>query len=108
MTNAAAPSATTLFYADERRESAATRIYRLRKCFATVQFEETGKGRIVLLAEGADVRLLGPSQLYKCFEVSHGGQIYNIFQEDLLGPWSMPVRSTRRGMVRVKEMGACA
>jgi hypothetical protein len=83
-------------------------VYRLRKCFAVVQFDLEAKGRIVFLPEGADLRVVGPSAVCKCVEVLCGSQRYNIFEEDLLGPWSMPVRSSRRGMVRIKAVGACA
>ena len=92
----------------------APQTYRLSKCFAAVQFDDTlrfeneAKGRIVFLPDGAELRMVGPSAMCNCFEVAHENQIYNIFKTDLLGPWSMPVRNSRRGMVRVKAMGACA
>lgn len=109
MTNPVAPLTTFPLAAPAENGAAqAPRVYRLRKCFAVVQFDLEGKGRIVFLPEGADLRVVGPSDLCKCVEVLCGNQRYNIFQEDLLGPWSMPVRSSRRGMVRIKPVGACA
>lgn len=109
MTNAVAPLMTIpLAPPTESSEVQAPRMYRLRKSFAVVHFEASEKGRIVFLPEGADLRVVGPSALCKCVEVLCGNQRYHIFQEDLLGPWSMPVRSSRRGMVRIKAVGACA
>jgi hypothetical protein len=98
MTNAVVPRPTiTLTSAIENGQAEAPRIYHLRKSFAVVQFEETGRGRIVFLPEGADLRIVGPSRLDKCYEVVCDNQRYNIFKEDLLGPWSTPVRSSRNG-----------
>jgi hypothetical protein len=76
--------------------------YRLLKSFAVVRFEASGKGLIVFLPEGAELRVVGSSRLRQCCEVLYENQLYNIFEADLSGPWSMPVRSSRRGMVRVK------
>jgi hypothetical protein len=98
MTNAVAPLITTPLAAlAQKSEGSAVRMYRLRKCFAAVQFEEDGKGRIVFLPEGAELRVVGASSLCKCFEVSYKDRLYSIFQEDLLGVWSMPIRRTGRG-----------
>jgi hypothetical protein len=109
MTSAAAPLTMIILAPPaENAEPEATRVYRLRKRFAVVEFVPEAKGRIVFLPEGAEVRIAGPSALCKCVEVRCGAHLYNIFQEDLLGPWSMRVRSTRRGMVRVKAVEACA
>ncbi len=109
MTNTVAPLTTIpLAVPAENCTAEAPPIYRLRKPCAVVHFEKAGKGRIVFLPEGADLRLVGPSPLCKCLEVACDNQIYNIFQVDLLGPWSIPVRNSRRGMVRVKSIAACA
>jgi hypothetical protein len=109
MTSAAAPLTTIILAPpNENFDSEAARVYRLRKRFAVVHFDPEAKGRIVFLPEGAEIRVAGPSALSKCVEVRCGNQLYNIFQEDLLGPWSIPVRSSRRGMVRVKGVEACA
>jgi hypothetical protein len=82
-------------------------VYRIRKGFAVVQFNSEAKGRIVFLPEGTELHLVGPSLLCKCFEVACKDQLYNIFQEDLLGPWSTPVRS-RRGTAVIEAVGVCA
>ena len=109
MTNTVAPLTTfSLALPAENRGAEAPPMYRLRKSFAVVHFESPGKGRIVFLPEGADLLLVGPSPLRQCLEVVCENQLYNIFQVDLLGPWSTPVRNSRRGMVRVKASGACA
>jgi hypothetical protein len=71
------------------------RIYRIRKSFAAVHFDQTGKGRIFFLPEGAELRLMGPSFCWRQgFEVMYQKQLYNIFKEDLLGPWSTPIESS--------------
>jgi len=70
-------------------------VYRIRKSFAAVHFEQTEKGRIVFLPEGAKLSLIGSSScLREGFEVMHEGQLYNIFKADLLGPWSTPIESS--------------
>jgi hypothetical protein len=81
-----------------------TPLYRTRKSFAVVHFEEAGKGRIVFLPEGAQVRVVGPSRLGKCYEVMFENQVYNIFKVDLLGPWSTPIEPIRA----LKMVSACA
>lgn len=97
MTNAVAPLMIAPLAAHAQNcDAGAVRIYRLRKCFAAVQFEGNGKGRIVFLPEGADLRVVGPSSLCKCFEVLYKDRLYSIFQQDLLGIWSMPVRRSGR------------
>ena len=110
MTNATAPSTTIPLAAPEQNGAApAQRVYRLRKCFAVVQFDLEANGRIVVLPEGAELRVVGPSScLCKGFEVVCKNQFYNIFQADLLGPWSMPVKNSRRGPVPAKAVAACA
>lgn len=109
MTNAVVSLTTPVPAAQfEKREAPVPDLYRIRKGFAVVQFDSDAKGRIVFLPEGAELRLVGPSPLRKCFEVACKDQLYNIFQEDLLGPWTTPLRSSRRGMVRVAAVGVCA
>jgi hypothetical protein len=98
----------TLTSAVENGQEEAPQIYRLRKSFAAVQFEETGKGRIVFLPEGAELRITGRSRLDKCFEVGWKNQRYNIFQEDLAGPWSMPIKSRRSEQMRSEAVAAYA
>ena len=105
MTNAIALNT---FLPAENCGAEAPPVYRLAKSFAVVRFDSAGKGRIAFLPEGADVRLVGPSPLRQCLEVLWGDQICNIFQVDLLGPWSTPVRNNRRGAARVKATAACA
>ena len=90
-----------------------TPLYRTGKSFAVVHYEEAGKGRIVFLPEGAEVRVVGPSRLGKCYEVMFENQLYNIFKVDLLGPWSMPiepapVKPSRMRPIRALAAGACA
>jgi hypothetical protein len=75
-------------------------VYRLRKSFAVVHFEQPGKGRIVFLPEGAELHLAGPSLLSKCFEVVCDNLSYNIFAEDLFGAWSTPIKNGRSGAMR--------
>jgi hypothetical protein len=97
-TGTVAPSTTRVFgepleKSEAKSEAPVTRVYRLRKPFATVHFEPDGKGRIVVLPEGAEVRVIGPSGVCECFEVMFETQRYNIFKVDLLGPWSTPIKS---------------
>jgi hypothetical protein len=73
-------------------EAQPIREFRIRKAFAVVQFEQPGKGRIVFLPEGAELRVIGPSCVCECFEVRCKNLLYNIFKADLLGPWSNPIR----------------
>lgn len=79
----------------DRRAAPATRAYRLRRSFAAVQFDLDGKGRIVVLPEGAELRVIGLSRLCECCEVLWEDQLYNIFNADLLGPWSSRIESIR-------------
>ena len=74
-----------------KRKAPAAQMYRIRKAFAVVYFEPAGQGRIVFLPEGAELRIIGPSCLYKCFEVLYENRLYNMFKADLLGPWANPV-----------------
>jgi hypothetical protein len=109
MTNTVAPLTTIVFAAPGKNGDAdAPKMYRLRKGFAVVQFEADQKGRIVFLPEGAELDVVGPSTLRKCFEVVSKNQRYNIFQEDLLGPWSIQIKHNRGGLPRAKALGVCA
>jgi len=72
----------------ENRAAPATAAYRLRKSFAAVHFDPAGKGRIVFLRKGTELRVVGFSRLCGCCEVLHEYQLYNVFQADLWGPWS--------------------
>jgi hypothetical protein len=103
-------SATAAIFGGPPEESQApsTRAYRTRKSFAVVHFEPAGRGRIVFLPEGAEVRVVGPSRVCECFEVAFENQLYNIFKVDLLGPWASPIKASRIKPARALAMGACA
>ena len=89
-------------------------LYRLRKCFAAVQFDEAEKGRIVFLPKGAKLRVIGESCLNGGLEVVCGRQSYHMFKVDLLGPWTVPMESmsaVSNGIAPVRAavaVGACA
>lgn len=53
---------------NDHGEAEAPKVYRLRKCFAVVQFDTGLKGRIVFLPHGAEVCIVGSSCLPECFE----------------------------------------
>lgn len=109
MTNAVAPlNAIPLAAPSGTEEQQCAKVYRLRKCTAAVQFDATGKGLIVVLPEGVELLLTGPSSLLKCFEVVCRNERYSMFQEDLLGPWSTPIKNGRSGAMRVRAVEACA
>jgi len=109
MTNAVVSSPTnTLTFALEKSEAETPQIYRLRKSFAAVQLQETGKGRIVFLPEGAELWITGSSRFDRCCEVAYKDERYHIFRIDLLGPWSTPVKSCRNAPPRAKSVGAHA
>ncbi len=94
MTHAVAPLMMIPFATPTHHGKAeAPKMYRLRKCFAVVQFDVGVRGRIVFLPQGAEVRIVGSSCLPECFEVAHEGQRYNIFKADLLSSWSTPIES---------------
>jgi hypothetical protein len=88
--------------------------YRLRKCFAAVQFDAEAKGRIVFLPEGAEVSVVGSSRVSGCLDVLCGRQRYSMFKVDLWGPWSAPVQSKSAKPHRIDSgratvaVGACA
>ena len=67
----------------------ATRTYQTKTSFVGVHFDQTGKGRIVFLPEGAIFRVIGKSScLWEGLEVMWETRTYNIFEIDLM------VRST--------------
>ncbi len=79
-----------------KSETLAKGTYRLRKAFAAVHFDQAdGKGRIVILPEGAELRVTGPSSLRECYEVVFEDRCYSIFKVDLLGPRSSRIESLR-------------
>jgi hypothetical protein len=84
-----------------RREVSAVRAYRLRESLAAVHFDAAGKGRIVFLPEGADLRVIGPSSLCGCLEVLCQNRLHNVFKADLLGPKSVPIESNPRESIRI-------
>ena len=91
----------------------ATRSYRIRKSFAVVHQEQTGKGRIVFLPKGGELRVVGWSPcLGEGIEVEYETQLYSIFKADLLGPWSNPIESSqkiqRHAVRAIPARGACA
>lgn len=90
---ASAPAKVRLAPSNENQGS---RVYRLRKRFAVVQFDAEARGRIVFLPEGAELRLIGASCLSGLLEVLCQDDCYHIFQVDLLGPWSVPIKSQAR------------
>jgi len=109
MTSTVAPSTAGIFdKLTEKSELPVTRAYRLRKSFAAVHFEEAGKGRIVFLPEGAQVRIVGPSSLCKCLEVMFENRLYNMFKVDLLGIWASPTKSSPIKPAKALAVGACA
>ena len=95
---------TTEIYGTGKSETLATEVYRIRESLAAVHFDQTdGKGRIVFLPEGAELRVTGPSSLCECFEVEFEDRFYSIFKVDLLGP-----RSSRVKPLRAMAVRACA
>jgi hypothetical protein len=90
-------------------ENPAARVYRTRKSFPAVHFEQAAKGQIVFLPGGTELSVVGPSSLAGCFEVLCQKRLYNMFQVDLLGIWSTPVKSSRRKAGRTfPAVEACA
>jgi hypothetical protein len=78
------------------------------KSFAVVQFDLAAKGRIVFLPEGAELSIVGCSRLPGCFEVVCKNQRFNIFEADLFGPWSTPIKNNGIKPVRARAMRVCA
>jgi|SRR5579872_2481452 len=97
MTSTEAISATRIFIApiEKGRPLPANRVYRLKKEFMAVQFERSGKGKIVLLPKGAKLEIVGFSCLSECFEVVWRSLRCSVFEVDLLGPWASPVAACR-------------
>jgi hypothetical protein len=89
-------------------EAEAPPMYRLRKSFAVVHFDPSGKGRIVFLLEGAELKVVGSSRLPGCCEVLSGNELYNIFETDLTGPWGMRLKSGRLKPAPARPVAACA
>ena len=84
-------------------------LYRLGRSLAAVQFDSKGKGCITILPEKAEVRVTGSSTLRNCSEVTYQCRLYSVFNADLLGCWSTPLRSKRLDSIRAPAaMGACA
>jgi hypothetical protein len=82
----------------------ANRVYLLKRPFMAIHFENGGKGQIVLLQKGAELRIVGFSCLCECFEVMWEGGIYSVFQVDLLESWPSPTEPVRTSAVAA----ACA
>lgn len=92
----------------ENGESPVTSVYRTGKSFAVVRFEESGKGLIVFLPQGAEVRVIGPSCIGACLEIMFENRRYNIFKVDLLGPHATPIQPGRANPTRALSVVACA
>ena len=75
-------------------------LYRLGRSFAAVQFNSKGKGCIAILPEKAEVCVTGSSTLRHCSEVTYQYRLYSVFNTDLLGCWSTPLRSKRLDSIR--------
>jgi hypothetical protein len=71
-------------------------VYRIEKPLAAVHFDLAAKGQIIFLPKGAELRVVGPSCVTGCFEVLCEERLYNIFEADLLGPWSVPRKPRQR------------
>jgi hypothetical protein len=109
MTSTLAPSTTRNFdKLSDKSERPNTRAYRLRKSFAAVHFEAAGKGRVVLLPDGAEVHVVGLSTLAGCCEVMFENRLYNMFKADLSGIWASPTKSSPMQPAKALALGACA
>lgn len=74
----------------------ATRAYRTTASFAAVHFNQLGKGQIVVLPQGAMLRVSGPSScLPEGLEVAFEEQVYHVFNADLLARSSQIIESIR-------------
>ena len=90
-------------------EPAVGGLYRLMKPLAAVQFDSKGKGFIVILPEKAELRVMGSSTLRDCSEVMYQSRLCSVFNVDVLGRWSTPIRSKRLDPIRAPAaIGACA
>jgi hypothetical protein len=92
----------------EAARAEAPRVYRLRKSIAAVHFGSSEKGQIVFLPDGAELRVVGPSRLCRCCEVLCEDRLYNMFEVDLLGPWSIRLKRRPMRPVEDKTAAACA
>jgi hypothetical protein len=108
MTNAVAPLITIPLAAPAESGEAQAPLYRLRKSFAAVHFEPSGKGRIAFLREGIELSVVGPSRLSQCCEVLYEAQFYNMFEADLLGPWASRLKRRVIRPVTASAVAACA
>ena len=93
----------------QQSEGQATRVYKIRKSMAAVQFDQAAKGHIVFLPEGAELCVVGSSRMADFVEVICEERLYNIFEADLSGIWSAPIKSRRVKAIRsLSSAGACA
>jgi|ERR1700733_2895668 hypothetical protein len=80
-----------------RTAALAQRTYWTKTSFVAVHFNRSGKGRIVFLPYGAELRVIGPSScLREGFEVAFEHQHYHVFEIDLTArsaPMGEPIRS---------------
>jgi hypothetical protein len=61
------------------------RAYRTRTPFVAVHFDQAGKGRIDLLPQGEELRVIGPSSyLREGLEVQFEKRICHVFERDLI------------------------
>ena len=71
--------------AGNKSKASARRTYRTKTSFVAVHFDETGRGNIVFLPEGAALRVTGPSScLPEGSEVTFERRTYNVFEIDLV------------------------
>jgi hypothetical protein len=93
----------------EKNDDQAARAYRIEKPLMAVHFDLAAKGQIAFLPQGSELCVVGPSCLTGCFEVLCEERLYNIFKADLLGVWSVPVKSRRRKPIpSLRAVGAYA
>lgn len=76
---------TSMLASPDENQVPGAQVYRSRKRFAAVQVDAQGTGQIVFLAEGAELRVVGPSRVGGCLEVLCGRQRYHMFKVDLWG-----------------------
>jgi hypothetical protein len=88
------------------REAPARRKYRTTASFAAVHFDHTEKGEIVVLPQGAEVRVTGPSScLPGGFEVVFKKEIYNVFEIDLMNRSVLIFETVK---AKRRDLAACA
>ena len=84
----------------------AARTYQTKTSFVAVHFDQTGRGRIVFLPEGAIFRVMGASScLREGLEVVSEMRTYNIFEIDLVSR-STELREPTR--MKGRATAACA